>query len=203
MNRIQTILFDLGNVLAYIDFDAFWRSLGCFNQEEKSPYIDGYTQWTKRYETGLIPTNEYLSELNSVFSSKFTKTQLEAAFANIMLEPIERMYDLVEKISQTYKTALVSNTNDIHYSLSIQKYKALSLLPKHYLSYKIQVMKPDKKFYDAIIKDQNVDPSQLLFIDDLQINIDGAKYVGMNAIKYENVNQLEVEFKKFGIVVEM
>ena len=34
MGKVITVLFDLGNVLAFIDFDAFWRSLGFLHPGE-------------------------------------------------------------------------------------------------------------------------------------------------------------------------
>jgi hypothetical protein len=67
MKQISTLLFDLGNVIAYIDFSAFWRDLG-FRPEEMTPYTEGYTLVTKQYETGFLSTERYLNELRAVFN---------------------------------------------------------------------------------------------------------------------------------------
>ena len=61
-------------------------------------------------------------------------------------------------------------------------------------------MKPALGFYVAIIKDQKIDPSELLLIDDLITNVEGAKAAGMQAVKFENLAQLEVTLKTLGVL---
>ena len=199
MNKIQTVLFDLGNVIAYIDFGAFWRDLG-FRPEEMAPYTEGYTLFTQQYETGLISTERYLNELCAVFNQQFTTERLTQAFSCIIRNPVEGIADIIQKLSQTHKTALVSNTNEIHYSHTRSKVPILTVLQKHYLSYQIHSMKPAHGFYDAIIKDQKIFPSQMLFIDDLAENVKAAKYAGMQAIRFVSTGQLESELQNLGIL---
>lgn len=201
MGQIQTVLFDLGNVLAWIDFNEFWRTLGLVRPEEIAPFADGYKTWTRRYETGYISTSEYLSGLQSVFGHRFNDDQLEQAFANIILEPIDGMLKIVKQVARAHQTALVSNTNDIHYRKSLKKYDVLAVLHKHYLSYQMHVMKPVRGFYDGIIKDQKIDPSEMLFVDDLDMNIKGAQAAGMQAVLFENPAQFEITLKTLGVLV--
>jgi glucose-1-phosphatase len=201
MGQIQTILFDLGNVLVAIDFQEFWRTLGFRQPEEIAPFANGYKTWTRRYETGTISTSEYLSGLQSVFGHRFQVDQLEQAFANILLEPVDGMLEVVKHVSLKYRTALVSNTNEIHYNKSLKKYDALTILHKHYLSYQMHVMKPARGFYDGIIQDQKIDPSEMLFIDDLAMNIEGARATGMQANQFENPIQFEAALKTLGVLV--
>lgn len=200
MSLISTVLFDLGNVLAYIDFDAFWRSLGYYQQKEIAPFKDRYKSWTFQYETGNISTDEYLKGLHSVFNDYFTIAQLELAFANIILDPVEGMADIVKRVSRTCKTALVSNTNEIHYTLSLAKFDVLKIFPKQYLSFQLRVMKPAEEFYSAIIKDLQVEPSEILFVDDLQTNLDGAIAAGMQVVKFDNKAQLEEVLMSLGVI---
>jgi putative hydrolase of the HAD superfamily len=200
MRQISTVLFDLGNVLAYIDFSAFWHDLGFLRAEEIFPFKDGYTALTLQYETGYISTDDYLNGLRSVFNNKFTIVQLEQAFSCIIQQPVEGITDIVKRVSTRHQTALVSNTNEIHYRLSLTKFEELKILQKHYLSYQLHVMKPAHGFYDAIIKDQGIPPSQMLFIDDLETNVKGAQIAGMQAIRFENSEQLEDTLKTLGIL---
>jgi haloacid dehalogenase superfamily, subfamily IA, variant 3 with third motif having DD or ED len=200
MKQISTVLFDLGNVLAYIDFSAFWRDLGFLRAEEIAPFRDGYTALTLQYETGYISTDDYLNGLRTVFNNKFTIVQLEQAFSCIIQQPVEGITDIVKRISAAYQTALVSNTNEIHYRLSLTKFEGLKILQKHYLSYQLYVMKPERGFYDAIIKDQGIHPSQLLFIDDIAENVKAAKSAGMQAIRFESTGQLETDLQNLGIL---
>jgi HAD superfamily hydrolase (TIGR01509 family) len=200
MSQIHLVLFDFGNVLAYIDFDKFWRTLGYVSQEQIAPFAVGYKSWTRQYETGFISTSEYLSGLQSVFGHRFNVDQLKQAFANIIQEPVGGMFDVVKQVSQAHRTALVSNTNEIHYKNSLKKFKVLGVLHKHYLSYQMRIMKPAHGFYDAIIQDQKIDPSEMLLIDDLITNVEGARAAGMQAIRFENPKQLMGSLTSFAVV---
>jgi glucose-1-phosphatase len=199
MKPITTVLFDLGNVLASIDFKAFWRELGFLRAEEMVLYTEGYTLLTKQYENGNISTENYLNGLRSVFNDQFSHQQLEQAFACIMQKPIDGMIDLVQRVSSTHRTALVSNTNEIHYKLSVERFEVLRILQKHYLSYQLHVMKPARGFYDAIILDQGIFPSKMLFIDDLTENVKGARNAGMQILQFKTPGQLEVDLKTMGV----
>ncbi len=200
MRKIKIVLFDLGNVLAYIDFHKFWSSLGFLHSEEIVLFTDEYASWTRQFETGFISTSEYLTGLQSVFGRRFTIEQLEQAFANIIQEPVDGMMDIVQCVSRECRTALVSNTNEIHYKVSLDKIEVLGILHKHYLSYKMRVMKPAHGFYDAIIQDQKRDPSEMLFIDDITENVNAAKSAGMQTVKFEKPAQLEDILKTLGIL---
>jgi HAD superfamily hydrolase (TIGR01509 family) len=201
VGQIKTVLFDLGNVLAFIDFNEFWRSLGFLRPEEIVPFADGYKLWTHQYEIGLISTNEYLAGLQSVFGHRFNSDQLKRAFENIIREPVAGMIDIVKRVSHTHRTALVSNTNEIHYKISLEKFDVLGVLHKHYLSYQMHIMKPALGFYTAIIEDQKIDPSKLLLIDDLITNVKGANAAGMQSVKFENPMQLELTLKTLGVLL--
>ncbi len=200
MKRITSVLFDLGNVLAYIDFDAFWKSLGCHDREKMQPFKSGYRLWTDRYEHGYISTKEYLTGLHSVFNGRFPPSQLAEAFENIILDPVQGMAEIVGKVACTCFTGLVSNTNEIHYGLSVRKFPVLNTLSQHYLSFQLHAMKPEQEFYRAILEDRQSDASEILFIDDLAENISGAEKAGMRGLKFENTMQCEARLREVGLI---
>ncbi len=200
MRLIRIVLFDLGNVILYIDFGAFWRDLGFIQTEETTPFTDGYKSLTLKYETGYISTDEYLNGLRTVFKNKFTAAQLEDAFSCIIQQPVEGITDIVKRVSAGNQTALVSNTNEIHYKLCLKKFEGLKSFQKNYLSYQLKIMKPAPGFYDAIIKDQGIFPSQMLFIDDIAENVEAAKSAGMQAILFRSTGELVTELKNLSVL---
>jgi len=44
----------------------------------------------------------------------------------------------------------------------------------------------------TIIKDARIPPSEMLFIDDLESNVEGARLAGMKAIRFESVEKLKL-----------
>ena len=53
------------------------------------------------------------------------------------------------------------------------------------ISAEINKIKPNKDFYQYILDKYNIEPSELLFIDDNQQNIDGAASININTIKVD------------------
>ncbi len=199
MTPIKTVLFDLGNVLVDIDLNAFWRNLGLTHPEEIAPFADGYASWTRQYENGHVATADYLSGLQIVFNKKFSCDRLQRAFSGIIQKPIAGMFDIVSRLSCTHQTALVSNTNEIHFTISQKKLAAVRILHKYYLSYQLHVMKPAAGFYHAIIQEQGTSPSMLLFIDDLADNVKAAEVAGIQAIQFKNPEQLNNDLQALHI----
>jgi glucose-1-phosphatase len=199
VSPVKTVLFDLGNVLVAIDSGAFWNGLGFSHGDDIAPFRNGYSFLTRQYETGQMGTADYLRELHIVFNKKFTVDRIQRAFSGIIQEPIAGILEIVLRLSRTHQTALVSNTNEIHYRLCQAKLEVLKLLQKHYLSYQLQVMKPESGFYDAIIRGQGAIPAELLFIDDLDENVEGAKKAGMQAILFRSSQQLETALQSLHV----
>lgn len=200
MGLIKTVLFDLGGVLVHIDPGAFWRKLGLSLPLDIAPFATGYDFWVRQYEMGSIKTPDFLKELCAVFNDQYTIDQLEQAFAGIIQKPMVGMTELVSHVSSGYQTALVSNTNETHYRVSCRCCESLQFLSKHYLSYQLREMKPDARFYRAIIEDQKVNSAAIVFIDDTSANIEGARSAGMQAIHFQDIERLKVSLRKLNIL---
>lgn len=196
MSKPKVVLFDLGNVLVDFRPVSFWNMLGLRNDADRKPYEAGVEKAGAKFESGLIHTGQFLEELESVFEKEFGVKELQTAVASVLTDPVEGMESVVREAARTALVGLVSNTNEFHYAYCLSAIPALKLLPKHYLSYKLGVMKPDALFYRKVIEDQNLDPSEMLFIDDVEENIRAAEKAGMKGIVFENAGKLEEELKR-------
>jgi putative hydrolase of the HAD superfamily len=55
------------------------------------------------------------------------------------------------------------------------------------------MMKPDPRFYAIVCERLGVAPEQTLFLDDRQMCVDGARRVGMTAVRYVDNAQAMAE----------
>jgi putative hydrolase of the HAD superfamily len=80
---------------------------------------------------------------------------------------------------------LLSNTNAIHYREFQERFlqqtnKRLDdLFEKTYYSHAINLRKPDVACYQYVIADNLLSPSETLFIDDSETNLEGARRAGL------------------------
>ena len=57
------------------------------------------------------------------------------------------------------------------------------LFRESFLSYEIELWKPDYKIYDHVLKSIKLDASDVLFLDDNADNIQAASHLGIHTIK--------------------
>lgn len=197
MGKIKAVLFDLGNVLVDIDLNMFWRMLEFDSPAAIAPYAQDLKQWAMRYEAGEFPTDHFLLGLQRILGSGYSMPALRKAFQSIICQPIAGMEELVADVSRRYRTALVSNTNEIHHLSSGATVPALEYLSKHYVSYELRVMKPKSGFYEAVLRDLDLPAQEVVFIDDLPENIEGANRAGMHGILFRGVEGLRKDLRNF------
>ena len=191
MKTFNIVLFDLGNVLVRYTPESFWTELGLEEKTQRGKFEKGVHQLSMKFEMGKIDTERFLGELETLFKKKFTREELRKAVASVLTRPIRGMNSLVANVAKSTEAGLVSNTNEMHYVYCLGAVPSLKFLPKHFLSYKLGVMKPDPRFYEAVIRSLGEKGSSMVFIDDVEENVRGAIKAGMNGVVFENAGQLE------------
>ena len=83
-----------------------------------------------------------------------------------------------------------------------KKYRIFSLIDKIIVSGEVKQLKPNPEIFHTLLNTFNLKAEESLFIDDNVKNVEGAKAVGINAIRFENANKLKEEFRKFSILIE-
>jgi len=191
MKKISVVLFDLGNVLVHVDLDAFWKELGLHEPAQRKQYENAYRAAYLDFEMGAITTDSFLDQLEQGAKGNFTREQLRKAFLSIIRQPVEGMESIVKRVGNLCQTALVSNTNELHYNYSLETVPALKLLHEHFLSFRLKVMKPSHRYYEEIIRAFNIPSEAALFIDDVQENVEGTLAAGMRAHLFTTPSELE------------
>jgi HAD superfamily hydrolase (TIGR01509 family) len=91
------------------------------------------------------------------------------------------------------KTALLSN---MIFDMAVharQKFHWLNKLTYHVLSCEVRLIKPDRAIYERCLEGLQVTPSEALFVDDKQINVQAARALGITSIHFQSVGQLRNE----------
>jgi FMN phosphatase YigB (HAD superfamily) len=55
------------------------------------------------------------------------------------------------------------------------------------------LIKPDKAIYERCLEGLQVTPSEALFVDDKEINVQAARALGITSIQFQSVGQLRDE----------
>ena len=200
MTKPRLLLFDLGNVLVRFEPDKFSRALGIDPGSSKYHYESSIRDLTNKFESGKCSTDEYFASLRTYLNNKFDESLLRQAFLSVLTDPIPGMEDLVRRATERLPAAVVSNTNEYHFSSVLPRIHALDYLPKRYLSYQLGVIKPLPEFYERVKKGGNVRPEEMLFIDDVEKNIEAANDAGMSGHLFRGAEGLEKHLKELDVL---
>lgn len=192
--EIKVILFDLGRVLMHIDFNAFPNGLGLFTEDQRAPYQIPTAKLWRAYETGKMTTEEFLESLYNIFDRKFSKKEILEAWNGIIVRDNEEIIPFVHEVQKKYLTAILSNTSPSHWDKVLHISPLVRSIPYRYTSFDIGAMKPDRVVYDYVSANLKVLPSEIIFIDDLYENVEGAMSAGMKGIVYKGIESLHGEF---------
>lgn len=66
-------------------------------------------------------------------------------------------------------------------------------------SFREHMIKPDPAIYQLLLKNYSLTPSECVFLDDTQENIDVANVLGIHGITFVNLEQAREALATFGI----
>ncbi len=153
----------------------------------------------------LVGENSFeLTDIQDKMERLFGKNKSDYDYKEIVKETISSEIDIEENtkyiINNIYQikypnlifelknkypdVTFIIATNHVSYIRDyIENNFDMSLINKIYVSAEINKIKPDAEFYNYILDDLNIKASDMLFLDDSAENIEGAKKVGISAIK--------------------
>ncbi len=67
-------------------------------------------------------------------------------------------------------------------------------------SSEIGLIKPDKTVFKKVCDELELNPSEVMFIDDSKANVDAATSVGLNGIHFISLGQLKQDLETFGLL---
>ena len=195
MDKIKTVVFDIGGVLVNIDHSAFPRLLGI--KRGRGSHVDeqAIERLAREYEIGRIGTEDFFWMMDEFFKGKYTREKLKNAWNAIVVEENSAIIPIVSAIQGSYQTAILSNTNPTHFHKSCNTAAILKKFSRFYLSFQIGAAKPDLAAYQFVIRDLSAEPSSFLFIDDIPENVAAAVKCGMDGIVFKDVSRLHSDLR--------
>lgn len=180
---IKTLIFDFGDVFINLDKDgAMKNALNLFEIESLSEELIAINTL---YEQGLILTDEFITFYLENFP-ELTEEDIIDAWNYILLDFPKKRLDFIKKLAheKAYKLILLSNTNELHIDWikdNISFYDEFkNCFDAFYLSHEIQLRKPNKDSFEFVLKENNLNPKECLFIDDTKENTDTASLLNIN-----------------------
>jgi len=197
----KAIIFDLGRVLVHFDFNRAYRELEslCPFPAAEIPKRLAPTGLPQQFETGLIDGPEFHAKITEILGLSVDYDRFCHLFCGIFTHPLVPE-SLLEDLHSRYRLVLLSNTNSIHFDMIRATYTFLRHFDELVLSYEVKAMKPHPDIYRAAIGKAGCRPEECFYTDDIPDYVEGARKMGIDAVQFEDAEQLQAEMRARGIL---
>ena len=184
MRSVDAWLLDLGNVVIGIDFElaqADWAIAAGRDVDDLRQRFT-FDDACERHERGQIEGPEYFAALRSMLEVDLT-INLPPAGMRSGPGPFNRSWTCYRRWRAVGRCSLFTNTNVTHHTAWSSLYaRILQPFERIFLSCSMGLRKPEAEAFAAIANNIGVPLERILFFDDTEQNVAGARAVGMPAV---------------------
>lgn len=191
-NHIKAIIFDMGGVLLKTANSSPRDSIAkrfrttraelesfTFSSETSLRSEIGEITDKEHWETVLRKFNQPVDNYPAIYDEYFSGDAIDGALLSYAIS-----------LKPKYQLGLLSNAWVNARPLLRARFKFIEAFDVSLFSYEIGLRKPDPTIYKYMVEKMGVESEEALFIDDVPANVEGAKIVGLQAIRYTNTPTL-------------
>ncbi len=199
---INTVVFDIGNVLTDFAWDKFLAEKGYDEamRERIAKATVMSDDWVE-YDKGNLTNDEIVARF--VENDPEIGDQLKDAFENIdgIILKREKTIPWIKALQAAgYQVLYLSNFSRQALEGCPDAMDFLEKTDGGILSYREHVVKPDPEIYHILENRYELKPERTVFIDDTAVNIEAAKSLGWKGIVYRDYDQAASELNAMGVV---
>ncbi|OGC48166.1 hypothetical protein A3A69_01235 [candidate division WWE3 bacterium RIFCSPLOWO2_01_FULL_37_15] len=200
---IKAICFDLDGVYFTSDsFKNFKKHLPKeVNDEEKISYVLAKSDEMIRFKRGEMSEEEYWEYATMELK---IKTDLDG-ICDCLRESYDinhEVADYVTKVQKAgYKTCICSNNFITRVRELDNEWGFLDIFDIKVFSYEVGFMKPAREIYQVLITKTGANPNEIVYADDDENKMTGAKDLGINTFIYTNFNDFKNKLASLGVYI--
>ena len=202
MIPINTVIFDLGNVL--IDWDPRYLYRKLFNTDDEVEwFLENICDqdWNLKHDSGQL-FSQGIFEKSKNFPEhieliKAWYQRWEEMLGGPIDESVKILSELKEKRVLLY---ILSNWSAETYPIAEERFDFLKLFDGKIISGEEGIVKPDVEIYKLLIKRHDLNPQHTVFIDDKEENVRAAELLGIHGIHFQNASKLRKDLQMLKLI---
>lgn len=188
---IQAVIFDCFGVIYPDTLYLATRKFLDVNDKAMSKRINAIRS---RCDRGLMSRDEFWDEVAKTL--QISKKTLDTELDKVRGADWE-LLEYIKNLKTRCKTAMLSNVGKGFLErIFDDEHPQSGYFDVVVASGDTGYVKPDKRAYEYVAMQLNVDPKHCVMVDDLRPNCDGAEVVGMSAIFYEGYHSFQQQLEK-------
>jgi 2-haloacid dehalogenase len=199
MKQIDTLIFDLGNVLIEWDPRHLYRKI-LKDEEQVNWFLQNIctAEWNDQQDGGRS-----FQEATEELVAKHPEWEIAIRawydrWQETIPGDVEDSISILEAVKQSgrYKLYALTNWSAETFPWAMQTFPFLHWFEGIVVSGVEKTRKPFPEIFQLLFSRYNVNPANALFIDDNLKNIEGGKAVGLNTILFQSPQQLRAELER-------
>lgn len=200
---LKWIIFDLGNVV--IDIDLYRPII---YMEEKSGLTKDYIYSVFRdefhslenndrpqsiselFQQGKMTTEQFIDRAHEGLKGRLTPEEIKQSIMLVLKTERSDTLELITELAKHYQIGCYSNTHALHWDSTLVNLKSFAYFQEKMASHLTGLAKPLDSAYQHIIQRLQVAPEEILFVDDMPINVMAAQRNGLHAVVFTSANDV-------------
>ncbi|HPU63420.1 MAG TPA: HAD family phosphatase [Mobilitalea sp.] len=203
---INTIILDIGNVLARFDYRAYLKDKG-FSGDMLERLCRATIEnglWREIDRSASETMDESLVAKFMAFDPEIAGAIRDFMFSTY---EIAKEYGyapgFVKSLKRNgYKVYLLSNYGKANFKYAKDNFDFFNYVDGGVISYETGFVKPEAGIYKAIIHKYDIKPQEAVFLDDVEANVLAASALGFHTIHFKNLDQAIEELKHLGVKID-
>ncbi len=191
---IKVVCFDLDGVFfTKTGFAGFKESLISLGAAKEAVEFYFHKEPMEEFKRGEIEESDFWEEAVKYLGLNVSPDVL----INLLPQKYEindEVLEYIQKLKQKgIKTCICSNNFITRVQKLEKRFHFLQNFDCAVFSYQVGVLKPNKEIFESLLKELNIQPSELIYSDDTEDKLSAAKELGIQTHLYVDF----AEFKKF------
>ncbi len=187
-DEIKWVMFDMGNVLVEYNpcaYELIAKKYDVKVSDMKDLLIneDIFT----RTGRGEIMGDDFIKMIKQAFGISLSYEEIVELYSKEINNEIEGIREILKELKKNHKISILSNTFFAHWDY----FKTTSMHDMFDLpmaSHLLKEVKPDEAIYKIALEKMKAKPNEVVFLDDLDENIEQATKMGIHAYKTLSIN---------------
>jgi putative hydrolase of the HAD superfamily len=200
---ITTLFWDIGGVVLTNGWDHHSRAdaIAKFQLDEVE-FRDRHDLAFPAFDAGNVSLDEYLNRTLFYRPRPFEREEF-VAFMYEQSKEYKESRAILDKATKTgkYFIGAINNEPTELNEYRIKKFDLRRNFEVFFSSCYVHSRKPEELIFRVALAVTQRDPASCVFIDDRPINLESPRRLGINAIHYQNPEQLRSDLRKLGVEV--
>jgi putative hydrolase of the HAD superfamily len=188
--KLKAVVFDFGHVLTLPPRpeNMVWLAERCGLSREQ--FIQGWREMRLEADRGTLPIPEFWARMARRGGRRLSAGELRAMEERDLeawTQPSPAMFDWAEGLRRGgWATAILSNMPPAFLPWLEKHFPEVSRFHPAVFSGRVGLVKPEPEIYRHCLRLLGLPASETLFLDDLAVNVEAARSVGMHALEFHS-----------------